>query len=102
MVTELKYLRRVLTKLNDDWPVVVANLRKPWKRWERLSRILVQEGDDPQTSMNPYKQMVETTLLFGAETWIIFPRIGSILGGFHHRVTCELTGMRPRRDTTGR
>ena len=39
-----KYLVRVLTALDYDWPVVVGNIRKVQTKWDMLSRILVQEG----------------------------------------------------------
>ena len=44
VVTEFKYLGRVLTPLDDNWPVVMGKMRKAWKRWTRMSRILGQEG----------------------------------------------------------
>ena len=35
-------------------------------------------------------------MLYGFETWMMNPRIGKILGGFHPRVALRLTGRRPR------
>ena len=29
---------------DDDWPAVVQNLRKAWKKWARLLRVLRKEG----------------------------------------------------------
>ena len=75
---------------------MVSNLQKA-----RLSWVLGQEGADPRTSGTFYKAVVQTTLLFGAETWVVFPRIGKTFGGFHHRVDRRLAGMQQRRDTTG-
>ena len=46
--------------------------------------------------------VVQATLLFGAETWVMSPRIGNNLYRFHHRVDHRLAGMQPRRYTTGR
>ena len=45
-----KYLGRVLTASNDNWLDLVANLRKAWKKWERLYRILGREGADARTT----------------------------------------------------
>ena len=36
-VTAFKYLRRVVTARNDDWPAVVGNLQRERNSWGRLS-----------------------------------------------------------------
>ena len=46
--------------------------------------------------------MVQATILFGTETWVVSPRIGKTLGGLHHRVALWLALMRPRWYMTGR
>ena len=43
-VTEFKYLERVMTVGDDDWPVVVGNLQRARKSWGRLLRILNGRG----------------------------------------------------------
>ena len=45
-VTEFKYLGRVLTHTDDDWPAVAGNIRKARARWGWLARILGREGAD--------------------------------------------------------
>ena len=49
-VTEFKYLRRVLTNTDDDWPAVYGNIRKARANWGRLARVLGREGADPKMS----------------------------------------------------
>ena len=68
---------------DNGCPDVVANLRKSPKRLAQLSRIVGQEGVDTHTSGNFYMAMVLAILIFGAETWVIYPSIGKTLGGFH-------------------
>ena len=41
-----KYLSCLLTAANNDWPEVVANLQKSRKKLARMSRIIVQEGEN--------------------------------------------------------
>ena len=36
-------------------------------------------------------------IVFGSETWVVKPRIGKLLGGFHHRVAHRLTRQQPRK-----
>ena len=50
VVKEFKYLRRVLTNTDDDWPAVAGNIRKARANWGRLARILGREGADPKLS----------------------------------------------------
>ena len=47
-MSSFEYLGRVLTALEDESPTVVGNLRKAWLKWDRLSGILVQEGENTQ------------------------------------------------------
>ena len=46
--------------------------------------------------------VVQATLLFRVETWVMSPRIGNTLGRLHHRVVHRLYKMQPRRDMAGR
>ena len=100
-VSEFNYLGRMLTALDDNWPAVVGNLIKVWNRWARMSRILGQEGADPQTSGNFYNALVQYTRLFGADSWLISLHIGRTLGGIHHRVACSLENIQIRRTGEG-
>ena len=38
-----KYLGHILKDTDDDWPVVLANLRKARKKWGWMSRIIGSE-----------------------------------------------------------
>ena len=49
-VTAFKYLGRVLTARDDNWPAVVGNISNARNSWERLSRTLIREGADPKVS----------------------------------------------------
>ena len=53
-----------MTVGDDDWPTVVVNLRKDWKSWVRLARILVREGADLRVSGMFFKAVVQSVLLF--------------------------------------
>ena len=45
-VTSFKYLGRVLTAEENDWPAVVRNLRRARQKWARMTRVLSREGAD--------------------------------------------------------
>ena len=61
-----------------------------------------REGEDPCTSGTFDKAVVQATLLFGLETWVMTPRIGSTLGEFHHKVDHRMEKMQPKQDMAGR
>ena len=74
-VTEFKYLGRVLTAGNDNCPEVVGNLGKArrssgWSAW-----MLDTEGADPKVSRSFYTSVTQAVLIFGAETWVLTPRM---------------------------
>ena len=73
MVTYFKYLGRVLTAADDDWPAVVWNLRKEQKSSECMTRVMGQEGASPWVLGIIFKAMMQAVLLFGSDTWVMNP-----------------------------
>ena len=96
MVTSFKYLERVISAANDEYPSVVGNLAKAWVVWHRLARILSREEAAMRVSGLLFKYVVQSVMLFGAETWVATPRMDRILGGFQDQVARHLTGRLPR------
>ena len=74
-MTVFNYLVQVLTEVDYDWLSVVGNLVKVRNSWGRLSRILSREGADPKVLGHFYKAVLQAVLLFGAETWVLTPRM---------------------------
>ena len=54
VLTEFKYLGRVLTNTDDYWPAVAGNIRKARASWGRLARILGREGADLKVTRSFY------------------------------------------------
>ena len=74
-VPSFKYLGRILTTGENDWPAVVGNLGKERKSWVWLKLILSREGADKRVLGNLFKAVVQQVLLFGADKWVLTPRI---------------------------
>ena len=74
-VPSFKYLGRIMTVGDDDWPAVAGNLVKARKSWRQLKRVLSREGVDKRISGEFFKAVVQQVLLFGAEMWVLTPRI---------------------------
>ena len=56
-VTEFRYLGRILTSTDNEWPAVARNLQKARVTRGRLARILGRVGADPNVSRQ-YKNCV--------------------------------------------
>lgn len=92
-VDVFKYLGRLLSRYDNDWPDVYKNLTKARKRWGMVSRVLRRENANPRIMAMFYKAVVQSVLLYGSETWVITPVMLRALEGFHHRVARQLTGL---------
>ena len=101
-VPSFKYLGRILTEGDDDWPAVVGNLGKARKSWGRMQRILSREGANKRVSGNFFKAVVLQVLLFGAETWVVSPRMERALNSFIHGAARRITGRHPQRGWDGK
>ena len=85
-----------MTKLDDDWLVVVGNPGKAQESWGRLSRVLGQEVEDPKVSGGFYKAVAQAVLLFGAERWVLPQRMEKALDSFQSRVARRIARKQPR------
>ena len=65
---------------DENWPVVVKNLARSRAVWKSMMRILIREGAQPRVS-GFFIVVVQVVLLFGAETWVVTPCMGRVLGG---------------------
>ena len=90
-----------MTAGDDDWQAVAGNLAKARRIWGRLQRILGREGATARISGAFFKAVVQQVLLFGAETWVVTPRMERALSGFLHRATRRITGRQARRGKNG-
>ena len=94
-VMSFKYMGRILTVKEDDCPAFTVKLQKACNIWARMLRILGWYGSDDQTSGRFYLTIVNSFLLFDAETWVVTPCIGWLLGLFRHRVARWISGKKP-------
>ena len=96
-VPRFKYLGRILMEGGDYCPAAAGNLGKARKRWVRMQRILSREGANKRVSGNFFKAVVQQVLLFGAETWVVSPRMERALNSFIHGSARWITGRQPQR-----
>ena len=80
----------------------MRNLQSAQQKWERLARVMEREGAYERTLGSIHVDVVHVVLMYGSETWVMTPHSGRVLGGFHHRVACRLTGQKPQRGINGK
>ena len=66
-----------------------------------ITRIFSSEGVELRVSGFFFKAVVQVLLLFGAETWVVTPRMDRVLGRFQDQVEQWLTGRLLWRKTSG-
>ena len=64
--------------------------------------IFSREGSRPRVSRFFFKSVIQLVFFFGAETWVVTPRMGRVLGVFHEQVAQQLTRRIPRQWVCGK
>ena len=72
------------------------------KSWGGLQGILSREGATKRVSVNLFKAVVQQVLLFGAEIWVVSPKMEQALIPFIHGAARSLTGRQPRKGRDGK
>ena len=57
-VDSFKYLERVLHQMDDDWPVVLCNIRRARQFWGRIWKFMRREGADLIISAKLYRAVI--------------------------------------------
>jgi hypothetical protein len=96
-VDTFKYLGRPLSATSNEIPAINHNLRKAKKTWGRIRNLLKREGSDVKTSATFYKTIVQSTLLYGAETWDTPADTLQPIVTFHNYVARHLTNRHIRK-----
>ena len=91
-VSSFKYLGRVLSASDDDWPAVIWNLRRVRQKWVYLSQVIRRYGSDACMLGIFYISVVQVVLLYRSESWVVSPQIGKALGIIHHWEIRRITG----------
>ena len=68
-----QYLGRMLTKDDSDDMAAHARLEKARSCWGRFSHLLRADGASAETMGRFFRMVIQQTLLFGSETWVLSP-----------------------------
>ena len=70
-VKSFKYLGLMVNVKNEDWMTISFNLRKAKSQWGRFQKVLLYTTLSPHTEENFYKYILQSTLLYVSETWVV-------------------------------
>ena len=65
------YLRRKIAYNNSNWEAVYLNMRKAWRRWGMVVRVLEKTGATVRTRGAMYKAVVQSVLLYVSKSWVV-------------------------------
>ena len=75
MVTSFKYLGRLISETDNNWPAGMRNLAWAKTVLNRILRILGRGEVTPRVSRLFFKAVIRAVLIFGAENWVVTPRM---------------------------
>ena len=96
-VHRFKYLGRWLCDNDDDTGCIMENIKKARQRWNNIANILKREGANAECMGKFYLVIVQSVLLYGADSWVITARNMGKLQSFHNRVLRHITGEHIRK-----
>ena len=76
---------RTISYNNSDWAAVYLNLRKAWRRWGMVSRVLKRTGETVRAQGAIFKAVAQSFLLYGRESWVLTGDILKVLTAFHRQ-----------------
>ena len=95
------YQEGVITYNNSDWVAVYLNLRKSWRSWGMLERLVQRMVRTVWDQGAIYKAVLQLVLLYVRKTWVMTGKIIKILMAFHHQVAQRVTGMMAKSGARG-
>ena len=95
MALYFKDLGRVILAVDDEFPAVIQNLTKAQTVFLRISKIFSREETRPGFFLF-YRDVVQSVFLFYADTLLVTPCTGLILGGYQYQVARQLMRWLPR------
>jgi hypothetical protein len=97
-------LGRIVSEDDDDTtPAIEANLKNAKAKWAMFKKLLRREHASRRVMGHFYKAIVQSILLYGAETWVIKPENMKKLRTFHWKAARYIThrhSIRPLNDGT--
>ena len=96
---QVTYRWQVISATDNNCLAVVRNLDQAKTVLRRISHILARERATPWVSGFFFKVVIQAERLFGSDTWVVTPLMGTDLRGFQTQVSRHLKILILRRTT---
>ena len=101
-VAQFKYLGRTIYQTDDKYPATLWNIKRAWKFWGKLGKMMLRDGADTQGLENFYSSAVQEVLIFvseswvlsGLELWVLSAAMESTVEGTHTGLLQDIIGKR--------
>ena len=77
------------------------NLRKAWRRWWMISKVLTNTRAMVWDRGIIYKVVAQAVLLYGINSWVVMTEMLKVLEGFHHWSARRIAGITGQRTEDG-
>ena len=75
----LSYLGLTITYNNSGWAALYSNLRKAYRRWGAVVKVLENTGAPIKAHAMMYKAVVQAVLLYGCRIWVVKGEMMTVL-----------------------
>ena len=100
-VSHFKYLGRTITNNDDDFPAILHNISRARGQWCRIKRILTNQDATPRMMSRFYLSIVQSSLLYGSESWTLNQTTRRMLHSFHNMCARGIAKMHSRQNDDG-
>ena len=96
-VDAFPYLSRTIEYKNYDWADVYHSLQKSQRRWEVISKVMVNTGEMVRACGMLYKTVAQTVLLYGRNSCVLKGSMLRLLEGYHYQTAWWIAGIMHQR-----
>ena len=78
---------------DNDWDEVYLKLRKSWRRWGMIARVLERTGAMVRAWGDIYKKVAQSVLHYKSMSWVVTGEMLKVVTALNHRAARQITGM---------
>ena len=76
-------------------------MQKARRQWGMVGKVASKKEEMVQVRGKFYKEIVQSVLLCGIESWAVIGATIKVLEGFHHQASRQIVGMTAQHTTCG-
>ena len=69
-VSQFKYMGITMDYVEEEWTEIRQNIKRSWKFWGQLGKMLQRKGSDIHVLEMFYRLMIKVVLILKSDLWI--------------------------------